>query len=319
MMANWLVMIDPPRHTPIRAIHECVFSNELFGSCELVIETVITDLLTVAAARGGFDAAADFAERIPVYVVNGLLGVPRADWEPFVAWSRAICQTTEPLLSHDMLREGAQAREQMAEYFAPLIRQRRGDPGGDVLSGLLHAESGGVRLTEDELLDCLVFLYQAGHPTGGQLIALAVHSLLRHPDQLAVLRSDPGLLPGAVEELQRFDGPVQMNDRIVLEDVELFGVQLRAGELVRLCVAAANRDGERYPDPHRLDLTRAVDGQLGYGHGLHSCVAAELGRRQVRRALAGLLEHAPRLRLSGEPQFVRSMSNRALSALPVEF
>jgi cytochrome P450 len=320
MMQSWLVMIDPPRHTPLRAIHEAAFSRDRVGSAQAGVEKIVGDLLDDAVRAGGMDAVADFADRIPVYVINQLLGMPRQDWDQFVGWSRAIAQTSEAFLTRAVLAEGKQALQAMHDYFRPLVQARRRDPGDDLLTALVTAESDGVRLTDDLLLDSLIFLYQAGHPTGGQLLALALHSLLRHPDQLERLRADPSLLPGAVEELQRFDGPVQMNDRVAVTDQEFAGLELRAGELVRLCIAAANRDPERYPDPDTLDLGRTAAGQLGYGRGLHYCIGEQLGRIQTRVAIEGLLDRAPGLRLADEEvTFLPSVSNRGVARMMVRF
>jgi cytochrome P450 len=322
MMDNWLVMIDPPRHTPLRAIHKRVFCGALFGSAPTALAEIIDPLLAGPRDRGGFDLVADFADRIPVYLLSRLLDLPRADWEQFVTWSRAVALTTETFLPRSVLRDGEQARAAMADYFAPLARQRRRQPGDDVLSGLAVTEAAGQRLTDEELIDSLIFLFQAGHPTSTQLIALGVHSLLANPDELDRLRADPGLLPTAVDELARYDGPVQMNDRVATESLSLFGVDVKPGQLVRLCIGAANRDEDRYPDAERLTLSRQAADQLGYGHGLHSCVAAQLGRQQAEAAIGALLEQAPRLRIaagSAQPRFRPSMSNRGLTELLVEF
>jgi cytochrome P450 len=320
MMANWLVMIDPPRHTPLRAVHDRVFTRELMTNTLPVVQEIVADLLKQCVSDGGTDLVGRFAQQIPVYVINHLLGLPRADWDQLVDWSRAISNTSEPMLTTKVLQAGRDALQGMYDYFGPLADKRAGNPGDDVLSGLAVTEVDGQRLTREELLDSLTFLYQAGHPTGTQLIALGMLSLLRHPDQLALLRSDPSLLPGAVEELQRYDGPVQMNDRVALDDIELFGLPVRKGQLVRLCLASANRDSEHYPDADRLDITRKVTDHLGFGRGLHYCVAAHLGTLQARTAIAELLKAAPDLRLTdAKLRFLPSASNRGLVALPVEF
>lgn len=320
MMANWLVMIDPPRHTGLREMHERVFTAELFATSGPAIERIVAELLAPARSAGGMDVVGEFADRIPVYLINHLLGLPRADWDQFVAWSRAIALTSEPQLTTKVLAAGRDAQQGMYDYLRPLVRKRRAEPGADLLSGLATVEFDGRPMAEDELLDSLIFLFQAGHPTSTQLLALAVHTLLQHPDQLSRLREDRSLLPDAVEELQRYDGPVQMNDRVALTDITVAGAQVRQGQLVRLFLGSANRDGDHYPDPDRLDLDRKVTDQLGYGHGLHHCVGATLGRMQARIALDALLDAAPQLRLApGKLRFLPSPSNRGLVALPVEF
>ena len=320
MMANWLVMIDPPRHTPLRQIHDRAFTREVMAAATPTVEEIVAGLLSGGTRDGGFDVVGDFAQQIPVYVINHLLDLPRADWDQIVAWSIAISKTSEPMLTRKVLEAGQQALQGMYDYFGPLVDKRAAAPGDDVLSALATGETDGRRMSRAELLDSLTFLYQAGHPTGTQLIALAVMSLLGHPDQLARLRAEPDLLPGAVEELQRFDGPVQMNDRVVTEEMTLFGLDVRPGQLVRLCLGSANRDPARYPEPDRLDFGRPAPEHFGFGHGLHYCVAAMLGRIQARVALRQLLAAAPGLRGTGAKlRFMPSTSNRGLVALPVEF
>lgn len=319
-MANWLVMIDPPRHTPLREIHLQAFSGQRLAAAGPVVDKLVAQLLAPVRVAGGCDLVPEVAERLPVYLINQLLELPRADWEPFVEWSKAIAQCSEAQLTTKVLQAGREALEQLYGYFRPLIARRRAAPGGDLLSALASGEVDGQRLTDQELLDSLVFLYQAGHPTSTHLITLAVHSLLHHPAELARLRADRSLIPTAVEELQRFDGPVQMNDRVALADLDLAGHRVRQGELVRLCLASANRDAAYVVDGDRLDVGRVTTGQLGYGHGLHHCVGEALGRIQARAALAGLLEQAPGLRWGeGKVRYLPSTSNRGLRTLPVEF
>jgi cytochrome P450 len=285
-----------------------------------MVDKIVAELLDEGRADGGMDLVGQFADRIPVYLINHLLDVPAEDWGPFVAWSRAIALTSEAQLSTKVLHAGNEALEAMREYFGALVAARRAAPGDDMLSMLATEEVGGERMGTEELLDGLIFLYQAGHPTSTQLIVLAMYSLLRHPDQLARLRADRSLLPMAVEELQRYDGPVQMNDRVALTDLRLFGVDVSQGQLVRLCLGSANRDDERYADADRLDLGRVVTDQLGYGRGLHHCVGATLGQVQARIAIGALLDRAPGMRLTGERiRFLPSAGNRGLVALPVEF
>lgn len=320
MMANWIVMIDPPRHTPLRQIHEQVFDSALFRAAEQAVQPITDELLKPARDAGGFDAVADFADRIPVYLINHLLGLPREDWEQFVAWSRAIALTSEPQLTTKVLQAGRDAQEALYGYFRQLVAQRRVGGGDDLVTGLAITEADGKRLETEELIDSLIFLYQAGHPTSTQLMALGLHSLIRHPNELAQLRNNPAMLRNAIEELQRYDGPVQMNDRVAVQDFTFLGHSIQAGQVVRLCLGAANRDGEQFPDPDRLDLTRNVRGQLGYGHGLHACIGSALGRIQARIALGSLLSSAPNLRLATDKvRYLPSPSNRGVVALPVEF
>jgi cytochrome P450 len=319
MMANWLVLIDPPRHTPLRAIHDQVFTRDLSARAATITNGAVADLLGAAASGGTMDVIGDYAGPLPVHVISSLLGLPREDWPRIVPWSNAIAMSSEPRLSPEILAAATAAMEGMKAYFAEQVEQRRQRPSDDLLSHLANAEHDGHRLTDEELLDTVIFLYQAGHPTTTHLIGLGVLALLRHPDQLERLRRDPSLLAGAVEELNRYDGPVQMNGRVALEDLEFLTVPVQKGQLVRLCLGSANRDGDRFPGADRLDITREAGAHLGFGKGIHYCVGAELGRLVARTAIAALLERAPGLRLATEDlQWSPSASNRALMALPVE-
>jgi cytochrome P450 len=320
MMANWLVMIDPPRHTLLRDLHDQVFTAGRMAQATGAIETIVADLLAQPIQDGGMDLVAQFADRLPVYLINHLLDLPRSDWDQFVAWSRAIALTSEPTLTTKVLQAGREALQGMYDYLSPLVESRRSAPGDDVLSGLSAGAVHGRRMDHQEILDSITFLYQAGHPTTTQLIALGTHTLLRHPDQWERLCADRSLIVKAVEEMQRYDGPVQMNDRVAMQDLEVCGVVLQRGQLVRLCLGAANRDPARYAEPDRFDIDRSPVEHLGYGHGLHYCVAAALGRAQARVALNALLENAPKLRLTGAKlRYLPSVSNRGLMLLPVEF
>lgn len=320
MMGNWLVMIDPPRHTPLRDIHDQVFTSQRMAGTMHIIEAIVGELLDQAVADGGMDLVGQFADRIPVYLIHRLLDLPPEDRDQFVAWSRAISLTSEPQLTTKVLQAGRDALQGMYDYLGPLVDARRADPGDDMLSGLAHAAADGKAMTRQEVLDSLTFLYQAGHPTSTQLIALGMLAFMRHPQQWQRLLADRSLLPNAVEEMQRYDGPVQMNDRVVTEDMEVCGVPMRQGQLVRLCLASANRDPARHADPDRFDIGRADPQHFGYGHGLHYCVAAMLGRMQARAALSALLDRAQKVRLTGAKlRYLPSASNRGLIALPVEF
>jgi cytochrome P450 len=319
MMANWLVLIDPPRHTPLRAIHDSVFTHDLASRAAAITDQAVADLLGAAASGGTMDVIGDYAGPLPVHVISALLGLPREDWPEIVPWSNAIAMSSEPRLSPEILAAATAAMEAMKAYFAEQVARRRREPTDDLLSKLALTEHDGQRLSDEELLDSVIFLYQAGHPTTTHLIGLGLLALLRHPDQLERLRRDPSLLSGAIEELNRYDGPVQMNGRVATEDLEFLGVPVKQGQLVRLCLGSANRDAGRFPEPDRLDITREVGGHLGFGKGIHYCVGAELGRLQARTAIGALLERAPGLRLASEDlQWSPSASNRALTALPVE-
>ncbi|HZM79781.1 MAG TPA: cytochrome P450 [Candidatus Limnocylindrales bacterium] len=320
MMANWLAMIDPPRHTALRAAHERAFTADLMTGATGAITAIVADLLDSALSDGGMDVVGQFADKLPVYLINHLLGLPVEDSDRFVAWSRAIAQTAELHNTLKVLQAGRDALQGMYDYLGPLVDARRAHPGDDLLSALAGPTAGGETMTRQEVLDSLIFLYKAGHLTTTNLITLGVLTLLRNPRQWDRLQADRSLLPNAIEEIQRYDGPTQMTDRVATEDVEICGLPVRRGQLIRLCLGAVNRDPARHPDPDRFDIDRPSPQHFGFGHGVHFCVAAALGRLQTRVALAALLDRAPKLRLTdAKLRYLPSVSNRGLVALFVEF
>jgi cytochrome P450 len=321
MMANWLVALDPPRHTALRAIHERALGPGSMTGAAGAITAIVTDLLDRALRDGGMDVVGQFADRLPVYTINHLLGIPAEAGERFVVWSRAIARSVElhPPTTKAM-QAGRDALLDMYDFLGPLVDARRADPGDDVLSALAGQTAGSEAMTRQEILDSVAFLYQAGHLTTTNLIALGVLALLQNPQQWNRLREDRSLLPNAVEEIQRYDGPMQMADRVAIDDVEICGVPAPRGQLIRLCLGAVNRDPALHAEPDRFDIGRPNPRHFGFGHGPHSCLAATLGRLQVRVALAALLDRAPKMRLAGAKlRYLPSVNNRGLVALPVEF
>lgn len=320
MAANWLAMIDPPRHTPLRAVHDRVFTERLMTGATGAVTAIVADLLDRALGDGGMDLVGQFADKLPVYLINHLLGLPAEDGDRFAVWSRAIAQTSELHLTLKVLHAGQEALQNMYDYFGPLVDARRANPGDDLISALVSQTADGKAMTRQEVLDSIVFLYKAGHLTTTNLITLGTLALLRNPRQWERLQADRSLLPNAVEEMQRFDGPIQMADRVATEDVEIRGVPIGRGQLIRLCVGALNRDPARHPEPDRFDIGRTNPQHFGFGHGLHFCVAAMLGRTLAREALAALLDRAPKLRLTdAKLRYLPSVNNRGLVALLVEF
>jgi cytochrome P450 len=266
------------------------------------------------------DLVGQFADQLPVRLLNHLLGLPAEDGERFAVWSRAIAQTSELHLTLKVLRAGQEALQSMYDYFGPLVDSRRANPGDDLISALVSEAADGQALTRQEALDSLIFLYKAGHLTTTNLITLGTLALLRNPQQWQRLQADRSLLPNAIEEMQRFDGPIQMADRVTTEDVEIRGVPIRRGQLIRPCLGALNRDPARHPEPDLFDIGRTDPQHFGFGRGVHFCVAAMLGRTLAREAFASLLDRAPKLRLTdAKLRYLPSVNNRGLVNLLVEF
>ncbi|GHE68099.1 cytochrome P450 [Streptomyces longispororuber] len=316
--ANMMNM-DPPDHTRIRRLVVKAFTPGRVERLRAPVRRAAAELLDAAeeAGRtGGVDLVAAYAAPLPIAVICDLLGVPAALRRDLRTW-------TDALVVPDPERPG-RAKEAVGEllrYFTALLAEKRAAPGDDLLSDLIAARDEGDRLSEDELMSLAFLLLFAGYENVVQLIGTAVIGLLRHPAQLAAVRADPALLPGAVEEFMRHEGPALLAiRRFPLEDVTIAGVRVPRGETVLLSLGSAGRDPERFPDPDRLDITRDTSGHLALGHGIHHCLGAPLARLQTTIALDELLRRFPRLALAVPEEELRwrpSIRARGLLALPV--
>ena len=321
--SHWFLFHDPPDHTRLRALVNQPFTPRAVDALRGRIADLVEGLLDRQAGQAGstFDLIGGFAYQVPVLVICELLGVPEADRGRFGAWSAAVAAGLDNVtVTHDeALARGNEGAEGLTDYFRWLVRERRRQPGSDLLTGLIQAEEAGDRLSQDELLATCVLLFFAGHETTVNLIGNGALALARHPDQLARLRADPSLIVSAVEELLRFDSPVQRTGRDAREAVQLNGRFFAAGERVVLLVGAANRDPRQFADPDRLDIGRPnAAAHLSFAAGIHYCVGAPLARLEAQVALNALLRRAPNLRvLTDSPRWRRTFVLRGLSELPV--
>ncbi|MEV8319963.1 cytochrome P450 [Streptomyces sp. NPDC059900] len=317
-----MLQVDPPDHTRLRTLVAREFTARRVQALRPRIQEASHALLDAVAADGRADLVASFAYPLPLTIICELLGVPEADRAAFREWSTKVVSLDDP-------EQSARASQEMAGYLAGLAEEKRRLPDA-AESDLLHAlvrtgdGDGGDRLAPEELLGMAFLLLVAGHETTVNLIASAVHLLLGHPEQLAALRADPGLLQGAVEETLRFESPAPAGTyRYAAEPIDLGGVRIPAGARVVLSIAAANRDPARFPDPERFDIRRdpaATRAHLAFGHGLHHCLGAPLARLEANLALRILLDRFPRLDFegSGTPQWRTSLM-RSLRELPVRW
>ena len=258
------------------------------------------------------------ANPLPVIVIAEMLGVPPEDRARFKHWSDARARLLEPAITAPEREQAGAAGESLDAYLMPIIQARRREPRDDIVSALAQAEEEGDSLTEREMLLMLRLLLIAGNETTTNLIGNGMLALLRHPEQLALLREDPSRIPAAVEELLRFDTPVQLDIRAVLEDCEIRGATLRRGDGAVLAIGAANRDPEVFDDPERLDVERSKGSNVSFGRGVHHCIGAPLARLEGRIALEMLLERYSSLRLlTDRPAFRRGIVLRGLESLPV--
>ncbi len=315
--ALWLLMMDPPDHTRLRALVSKAFAPALVAALRPRIQALVDDALDQVVGAGRMELIHDLAQPIPAVVIADLLGVEASDHRLFKQWSDDLALME---LGPAGFRQAQASMLAMTEYLGTVVAARRREPRADLVSQLLAAEEAGQVLGEDELLaNCALILF-AGHETTTNLIGNGILELVRHPEQLAILRAEPTLIEAAVEELLRFHGPIQRVRRSVTEPVELGGMQLAAGDPVWLLVGAANRDPAVFDDPEGLDLRRRPTRHLTFGLGPHFCVGAALGRLEGAIAIATIVRRLPDLR--GELDRLvwrKDLSFRGVTSLPLAF
>ena len=317
LRAYGILWQNPPDHTRLRRLVNKAFTPGAVDVLRPRIQAFVESLLDAAEERGSADLIPALAYPLPVSVIAELLGVPPADHDTFRQWSRDLVGAFDPARGPDALDLGNSAIESFLTYFRELVAERRARPRDDLLSALIAARDERERLSERELLANVIFLFVAGHETTVGLIGNGTLALLRHPDQLAKLRHDPALSPGAVEELLRYDSPQQTIFWTVTEDVTWAGKLIEPGQEVLIMVGAVNRDPERFADPDGLDIARTDNRHLAFSHGMHFCLGAPLARAQAQIAIPALVARFPDLALASEPEWHQTMFIRGLRALPV--
>ncbi|MFE2377595.1 cytochrome P450 [Streptomyces sp. NPDC059398] len=307
--------MDPPDHTRLRSLVAKAFTVRQVEKLRPQVKELTASLLDRMEAAGPpVDLVEEYALPIPVAVICRMLGVPEEDRPKFRVWSDAALST-----SSLTAEEFDANREELRAYMAGLIAQHRADPRDDLMTALIEARDGGDRLSELELVDLCVGILVAGHETTASQIPNFVHTLLDHPGEWQRLGSEPGLIDGAVEELLRFVplGSGAGQPRYAKEDIEVGGTLVRAGSPVLVAVGAANRDALRFSAPGKLDLSRAANQHLGFGHGVHHCLGAPLARLELQEALGALTARFPDLRLAGDIVWKGEMLVRGPRVMPV--
>ena len=307
--------LDPPAHTRIRGLVSRGFTPRSVATLEPRIRQRVDELLDALEGRDRIDLIQDFAFPLPVIVIAELLGVPPEDREQFNEWSNIAALTVDPLLNETQVRRVRQAIEELFEYFDGVAAARRKDPQDDLVSVLANAEEDGERLSREDLLINLVLFLAAGNETTRNLIGNGTLALLRHPEKLQRLRDAPGLLDTAIDELLRYDSPVQVDGRIVRESLEIGGKKIRPGQRVLCILGAANRDPAAFPNPDTLDIEREAGNHLAFGRGIHYCLGAPLARLEGRIAFEALLSRYQSLALAEEPRYRDQVTLRGLEAL----
>ncbi len=319
-LSRMLLFKNPPDHTRLRGLVSKAFTARAVEALRGRIREIVDELLAAVRESGRMDLIADFAYPLPAMVIAEMLGVPAEDRNRFRGWSRDLAPTIDPMILPDQLERAAAAIDQFSDYLAHLIAARRAEPRADLLSAMIVAEEQGDKLSLDELVANAMLLLNAGHETTTNLIGNGTLALLRNPGELARLRSDPALLPGAVEELLRYDSPVQMTGRCARIERVVGGTTIEPGQQVIVLIGSANHDPERFADPDRLDVRRGDDEHLSFGGGTHFCLGASLARLEGQIAIGAIVSQLPKLRLATEePEWRETLTLRGLKSLPVEF
>ena len=310
---------DPPDHTRLRRLVSKAFTPSSIEALRPRVQQLVDAMLDPMAERGTGDVVTELAFPLPFDVISEMLGMPESDKEQIAAWSGAVVKTLDPIISDAEIVAAFEGSRAMAAHIDQVIAWKRDHPADDLLSALIAAEEDGDRLSSIELRDQVVLLFIAGHETTVNLIGTGIYELLRHPDQLALLRDDPSLDANAVDELLRFVSPVQMSRRVVLQDITIRDKTIPKGTFVLTGLASANRDPDKWgPTADDLDIHRVGLAQhVAFGSGIHYCLGASLARLEAQVAIGTFVRRFPNARLVGEPEWNGRINLRGLEHLQV--
>lgn len=292
----WMLELDPPAHTRVRKLVNKAFTPRLIKSLEPYLQGLVQELLAALPAHQEFDFVQTVATPLPMIVIAELLGVDPAHRDNFKRWSDNVMSASNRPTDEAERQRIRQSHAEMRAYFADVIAQRRRAPREDLITALVRAEEDRQVLTENEILALMVSLLTAGNETTTNLLGSAIMMLLEHPAELAKVRADRTLIPALVEEVLRYESPIQFIPRHTVQEVELSGTRIPAGAAVLLLLGAANRDEEQFPEPDRFDIGRNQRNHLAFGYGVHYCIGAELARLEAKVALEAFLFECPRFK-----------------------
>jgi len=322
-LTRMMLFVDPPVHTRLRGLVSKAFNARRMEALRPRIEAIVDDLIDRVQAQGSMCVIRDFAHRLPVTVICDMLGVPESDRGPFLEESTVRGRVLDPVpMTRVEMDDANTATLASEEYFRGLLAYRRANPGDDLATALVQAREADERLSDDEILANISLLFGAGHETTTNLIGNGVLALHRNPAELARLQADPSLIPNAVEELLRYDSPVQLTGRVALQDMVVMGEHVAQGEEVITLLGAANHDPAAFPgDPDTLDIGRPGVRALSFGGGLHYCLGAQLARIEGEIAFRRLFERLPNMRLveKDNVQWKTTVTLRGLIELPAEW
>ncbi|MFE9055730.1 cytochrome P450 [Streptomyces mutabilis] len=310
--------LEPPDHTRIRRLVSKAFTPRTVERLKPYVRSLADDLVGRLVEAGGGDLLTDVAEPLPVAVIAEMLGIPESDRAPLRPWSAEICGMYELNPSEETAARAVRASLEFSEYLRALIAARRKDPGDDLVTGLIAAHDEDDRLTEQEMVSTCALLLNAGHEATVNATVNGWWALFRDPGSLAALRADHSLVPTAVEELMRYDTPLQLFERWVLDEIEIDGTTIPRGAEVAMLFGSANHDPAVFSAPDRLDLGRRDNPHISFSAGIHYCIGAPLARIELAASMTALLERAPALRPAAEPERKPNFVIRGLKGLTVE-
>ncbi len=315
-----ILMLDPPEHTRLRKLVQRTFTPRGIEKMRYLTTEIVEDLLDQLAEKREIDLIKDFSFVVPFVVIHSMLGLPDADMLDVREWSQTLVQTLEPNISPEQVDAAIWGGTQLNEYLTEALAWKRNQPGDDLLSDLIAVEEGGEGLTEPELLSMISLLFVAGHETTVNLIGNGTHSLLNNPEQFNLVLNDSSVDSTIADELLRFDSPVQNSGRLLLEDMELSGVHVEAGELVLTALGSANRDPRFWGDSaHVLDVKRQdASRHVSFGSGVHYCLGAALAKMEGEIAVTKLIRRFPEISITSEPTYNSRIILRGREEFPVD-
>jgi len=319
MFSLWLIFMDPPEHTRLRKLLNKGFSPAAIEALRPQVDKLVDRMLMPLKPGIEIDLLSAFAYPMPVSVISEMMGVPEALHGTFADWSRAIAVFRgSPNRTVEDARAAQDAMFHLTEYFRKTVAERKQNKGNDLISLLIDIEEEGEVLTEEEVYAQCIALLFAGHETTRNLIGNGMYTLLQHPDQTAELRENPEMIRPAVEELLRFESPVQFTARVLKEDIEIYGQRVRKGWTILCMLGAANRDPKRFKDPNQLDLKRLNNQHLAFSAGPHTCIGGQLARLEGQVAIMNLVRRFPKMKLTGpRPEWASTFGLRGLTSLRV--
>lgn len=319
MLSLWLIFMDPPEHTRLRKLLNKGFSPSVVDSLRPQVEDIVERMLKPLERGSEVELMRQFANPLPVRIILEMLGIPQQLHATFVDWSRAIAVFRgSPDRTVEHARAAQDALIALTDFFRKTVAERRRNKGNDLISLLIDIEEEGEVLTEEELYAQCTALLFAGHETTRNLIGNGMYTLLRHPREAAELRDNPEMIRSAVEELLRYESPVQFTARVLKEDIEICGQHIPKKWTILCMLGAANRDPKQFEEPNQLNLKRLNNQHLAFSAGPHFCIGSQLARLEAQVALSNLLRRFPEMKLIGpRPEWASTFGLRGLKGLPV--